>query len=165
MHTESLLLRPPGGAVPAGPAQPGFVEATEQLYNFLAAARPATVLLPWRRDPHPDHRANYHLVQMALAGLLAAPRQLNYVVWAWQRAAPGDLPRLADYVAGFRLAINAVLPQKLRAITTYRSRAAPSVFTDDTAGFLLADDMLAKFDQPFKVFFKTTQWTKTSATT
>lgn len=141
------------------------MEAAEQLYNFLAAARPATVLLPWRHDPNPDHRTSYHLVQIALVGLLAAPRQLEYVVWAWQRAAPGDLPRLADHVAGFQLAINAVLPQKLRAITTHRSQAAPSVFTHDMTGFLLADDMLAKFDQPFEVFFKTTQWTKTSPTT
>ncbi len=154
--TEPLLLRLPDGAVPAGPARPGFAEAAGRLREFLVETRPATVLLPWRRDPHPDHRASYQLAQAALAGLPAAPRQLEYVVWAWQRAAPADLPQPADRVAGFRLAIDAVLPQKLRAIAAHRSQVAPGVFTDDAAGFLLADDMLARFRQPFEVFFETT---------
>ncbi len=154
VHTEPLLLRLPDGAVPAGPAQPGFAEAGARLRELFIAARPTTVLLPWRRDPHPDHRASYQLAQAALAGLPAAPRQLEYVVWAWQRAAPDDLPQPDDRVAGFRLAIDAVLPQKLRAIAAHRSQVAPGIFTDDATGFLLADDMLAKFNQPFEVFFE-----------
>lgn len=151
---EPLLLRLPDGRVPAGPGQPGFDEAAGRLREWLAATRPATVLLPWRRDPHPDHRASYQLAQAALVGLPAAPRQLEYVVWAWQRAVPADLPQPADHVAGFRLAIGAVLPQKRAAIAAHRSQAAPGIFTDDAAGFLLADDMLAKFDQPTEVFFE-----------
>ncbi|OGX91342.1 PIG-L deacetylase family protein [Hymenobacter coccineus] len=154
VHTEPLLLRLPDAAVPTGPAQPGFAEAAEQLRAFVAENQVATVLLPWRRDPHPDHRASYQLAQAALAGLPAAPRQLEYVVWAWQRAAPTDLPQLADHVAGFRLAIGEVLSQKLAAIAAHRSQVAPGVFTDDAQGFLLADDMLAKFNQPFEVYFE-----------
>ncbi len=157
VHTEPLLLRLPDGTVPDGPGQPGFDEAAGRLRDFLTAARPATVLLPWRRDPHPDHRASYRLAQAALAGLPAAPRQLEYVVWAWQRATPADLPRPDDHVAGFRLATDEGLPQKQCAIAAHRSQVAPGVFTDDAAGFLLADDMLAQFNQPFEVFFEPTQ--------
>ncbi|MFD1469694.1 PIG-L deacetylase family protein [Hymenobacter caeli] len=154
VHTEPLPLRLPDGRVPSSPGQPGFAEAAARLRALLLAARPATVLLPWRRDPHPDHRASYQLAQAALAGLPGAPRPLEYVVWAWQRAAPADLPQPADQVAGFRLAIDAVLPHKLRAIAAHRSQVAPGVFTDDAAGFLLADEMLAKFAQPTEVFFE-----------
>ncbi|AWM34686.1 hypothetical protein [Hymenobacter nivis] len=53
------------------------------------------------------------------------------MVWAWQRAAPAGLPQPADYVAGFRLAIGEVLPQKLAAIAAHRSQVAPGVFTGD----------------------------------
>jgi LmbE family N-acetylglucosaminyl deacetylase len=154
VHTEPLLLRLPDAAVPTGPAQPGFIEAKDRLQAFLVDNQIATVLMPWRRDPHPDHRASYLLTQAALAGLPTAPRQLEYVVWAWQRAAPDDLPQPADHVTGFRLAIGEVLPQKLAAIAAHRSQVAPGVFTDDAEGFLLADDMLAKFDQPFEVYFE-----------
>lgn len=154
VHTEPLLLRLPDADVPTGPAQPGFATAVDQLRAFVVENQVATVLLPWRRDPHPDHRASYLLAQAALTGLPTAPRQLEYVVWAWQRAAPADLPQPADHVAGFRLAIGEVLPQKLAAIAAHRSQVAPGVFTDDAQGFLLADDMLAKFNQPFEVYFE-----------
>ncbi len=148
---EPLLLDLPDGAVPA-PGGPGFAEAAEKLRHLLHAAAPATLLLPWRRDPHPDHRASYHLAQAALAGLAQPPRQVEYLVWAWERAAPADLPRSADRVQGCRLDIAAVLPQKRQAVAAHRSQVAPGVFTDDAAGFLLPPEMLAHAGRPFEVF-------------
>ena len=150
IETEPLCLALPDGAVPA-PGGPGFAEAAARLRQLLQTAAPATVLLPWRRDPHPDHRASYQLTQAALAGL--PPRQVEYLVWAWERAAPDDLPQPADAVQGFRLDIAAVLPQKRRAVAAHRSQVAPGVFTDDADGFLLSAEMLAHFERPFEVFF------------
>ncbi|MDO7877065.1 PIG-L deacetylase family protein [Hymenobacter sp. ASUV-10] len=150
---EPLCLRLPDGQVPAE-GQPGFTEAVKRLRTFLEETQPATVLAPWRRDPHPDHRASSQLVQAALAQLPAPPHRLEYVVWAWERAAPADLPQPADGVRGFRLDIGAALPQKQRAIRAHRSQLAPGIFTDDANGFLLYPEMLAHFQQPYEVYFE-----------
>ncbi len=152
--TEPLLLGLPDGQVPASDEETGFAAAAAQLRGFLERQQAATVVVPWRRDPHPDHRATSRLVQVALAGMAHAPRQLEYVVWAWERAAPADLPTDADKVAGFRLDIGAVVGQKQRAIAAHRSQVAPGVFTDDPDGFLLSAEMLAHFSGPHEVFFE-----------
>ncbi len=151
---EPLLLGLPDGRVPANPNEPAFSEAVVRLQDFLKSHNAATVLVPWRRDPHPDHRATSQLVQAALATLPYPPRRLEYVVWAWERAAPADLPTAADNVHGFRLNVGAVAAQKQRAIAAHRSQVAPGVFTDDPAGFLLSAEMLAHFAGPYEVFFE-----------
>jgi LmbE family N-acetylglucosaminyl deacetylase len=151
---EPLCLRLPDGQVPAE-GRPGFGEAVARLRDFLENTQPATVLLPWRRDPHPDHRASSQLVRAALAAFPTPPRCLEYVVWAWERAAPADLPQPADGVRGFRLDIGAVLPQKQRAIRAHRSQLAPGIFTDDAAGFLLSPEMLEHFRHPYEAYFET----------
>jgi LmbE family N-acetylglucosaminyl deacetylase len=152
--TEPLLLGLPDGRVPYSAADIGFVTALAQLQEFLQQHAAATVLVPWRRDPHPDHRATSQLVAAALAGMPQPPHRLEYVVWAWERAAPDDLPTAADGVQGFRLDIAAGLTQKRRAIAAHRSQVAPGVFTDDAEGFLLSVDMLAHFAVPYEVFFE-----------
>ena len=77
----TLHLGLPDGAVPTA-VDPGFAAAVEQLRDFLAAQCPQTVLLPWRRDPHPDHRATSQLVHAACRQLPQPPRLVEYVVSA-----------------------------------------------------------------------------------
>lgn len=151
---EPLFLGLPDGRVPDAAGAPGFDEAVVRLQRFLEAQATATVLVPWRRDPHPDHRATSQLVQAALATMPRPPRRLEYVVWAWERAAADDLPTAADGVTGFRLEVGAVVAQKQRAIRAHRSQVAPGVFTDDPGGFLLSEGMLAHFAGPYEVFFE-----------
>ena len=152
--TEPLVLGLPDSRVPAAASEPGFIAAVGQLCGFMEARNTTTVLVPWRRDPHPDHRATSQLVQAALAEMPHPPRRLEYLVWAWERAAPEDLPTAADGVQGFRLDIARALPQKQRAIAAHRSQVAPGVFTDDPDGFLLSVEMLAHFAGPYEVFFE-----------
>ena len=148
-----LYLGLPDSRVPSeGPA---FEEAAGRLAEFIGNQRAATVLTPWRRDPHPDHRATSQLTAAALASLPQPPNRLEYVVWAWQRAAPADLPQPGEGT-GFRLDIAAVLPQKQRAIAAHRSQLAPGTITDDPSGFLLAPEMLAHFAQPTEAFIEAT---------
>ncbi|TGE21158.1 PIG-L deacetylase family protein [Hymenobacter metallicola] len=146
---ELRCLGLPDGAVPPQGAA-GFTAAVRQLRAWVEEARPATVLLPWRRDPHPDHRATHQLVQAALQGLPVV-RQLEYVVWAWERAAPADLPQPGE-AAGWRLDIAPVLAQKQQAIAAHRSQLTNLI--DDPAGFRLSDSMLAHFAQPSEVYLE-----------
>jgi LmbE family N-acetylglucosaminyl deacetylase len=152
-----LLLALPDSQVPQEAGVAGFSEAAIRLRRFLEHQQAATVLVPWRRDPHPDHRASSRLVQAALAGMPRPPRRLEYVVWAWERAAPEDLPTAADGVRGFRLDVSTVAAQKQRAIATHRSQVAPGIFTDDPHGFLLSEQMLAHFAGPYEVFFESAE--------
>jgi LmbE family N-acetylglucosaminyl deacetylase len=146
-----LYLDLPDSQVPSdGPA---FDEAAARLADFIAKQHAETVLVPWRRDPHPDHRATSRLTAAALASLPRPPRRLEYVVWAWERAAPEDLPQ-PDEGQGFGLDIGPVLAQKQRAIAAHRSQVAPGIIADDPSGFLLSEHMLAHFAQPTEVFIE-----------
>ena len=127
--------------------------AVQQLHDFLRQTGPTTILCPWRRDPHPDHRATSALVRAVLAMLPEPPRLLEYVVWAWERAAPDDLPQPGE-ATGWRLDISTVLPQKQRAVAAYRSQLTPGIIDDDPAGFLLSAEMLAHFAQPFEAYIE-----------
>ncbi|WP_231403059.1 PIG-L deacetylase family protein [Hymenobacter guriensis] len=141
-------LARPDGRVAADDAQ-----ALEQLAQLLLTTRPATVLTPWRRDPHPDHRATTELVQQALAQLPTAPRVLEYVVWAWERAAPADVP-LPQEVQGWRLDIRSALDQKQHALAAHTSQLPNGPIDDDPTGFYLAPSMLAHFAQPFETYLE-----------
>lgn len=147
-------LHLPDSQVPTE-GQPYFAAAATRLADFLREKQPATVLVPWRRDPHPDHRATSQLTAAALAQLLRPPRRLEYVVWAWERAAPADLPRPEEGV-GFQVDIASVLAQKQRAIAAHRSQLAPGIITDDPSGFLLSEHMLAHFAHPTEAFIEAT---------
>ncbi|UOR04245.1 PIG-L family deacetylase [Hymenobacter aerilatus] len=147
---DLLLLGLPDSAVP-GPEQQGFAEAVATLRAYLQRVQPATVLVPWRRDPHPDHRATSQLVAAAIEGLPI--QRVEYVVWAWERAALEDLPQPGEAI-GWRLDIDSVLPQKQVAIAAHRSQLAPGIIDDDPTGFLLSEQMLAHFAQPFEVYLE-----------
>ncbi|GAA3934386.1 PIG-L deacetylase family protein [Hymenobacter algoricola] len=148
---STLHLNLPDGGVPTTGAA-GFAAAVARLREHLTAQRPQTVLVPWRRDPHPDHRATSQLVGAACAGLPTPPRVVEYVVWAWERAAAAELPQPGE-VRGWRLDITPVLDVKQQAIAAHRSQLT-AVIDDDPTGFQLSAAMLAHFAQPFEVYLE-----------
>lgn len=147
-----LPLGLPDGAVPAPDTAAG-ADAVQQLVTFLENTQPETVLAPWRRDPHPDHRATHRLLTAALAQLSSPPRLLEYVVWTWERASPHDLPQ-PDEAAGWQLDISPVLDRKQQAIAAHRSQLPGSPIDDDPTGFMLAPSMLAHFSRPVEVYLE-----------
>jgi len=145
------FLRLPDTAVPR-PGQPDFAAAVARVGAALDAAAPQTILLPWRRDPHCDHRAAWELVQATLAGRTTRPRLLEYPIWVWELGGVGDLP-LTGEVLGWRLAIDAVLPQKAAAIAAHHSQTT-ALIDDDPTGFRLLPEMLAHFADPWEIFLE-----------
>lgn len=130
----------------------GFDEAISRCCAYLAAFTPATIILPWRRDPHPDHRASWELICTAIAKLNLSPRLLEYPIWDWDPTQQGDTPASSGITA-WRLDISAVLPQKLQAIAAYRSQTT-DLIDDDPEGFRLTPEMLANFTHSWELYLE-----------
>ena len=151
----AVFLRLPDGALPL-PGAAAFDAAVYAVGSALAELKPDTILLPWRRDPHPDHRATSAIVQAALQGMAHPPRVLEYPIWAWERADTNALPKQGE-VEPFRLDINATVDQKTEAVAAHESQVTRLI--DDAPEFcLLAPEMLAKFAQPWEVYLEVIAW-------
>ena len=137
----------PDGAAPRRGAA-GFDEATAALHDALeeaAGGPPHTVLTPWRREPHGDHRAAYELATAATNA-----RVVEYCVHAWQTRTPEDAPRPGE-VEAVRVNVEAVRARKTAAIDAHASQIDPAVITDSPAGFTLPAEWRAACDRPFEV--------------
>jgi len=152
---DAAFLRLPDGAVPGDDA-PGFAEAVHLCRAYLEDFKPQTILLPWRRDPHPDHRATSRILQAALGGYPCSPRLLEYPVWAWERAAPEDLPQPHE-VSAFRLNIRDVAAVKRSAVAAHVSQVT-HLIDDDPLGFWLSPEVLAHFERPWEVYLEVLSW-------
>lgn len=147
-RSSATFLRLPDTKVP-GKSHKGFDGASELLTDCLQRFRPDTVLVPWRRDPHGDHRASWQLTMEALTSL--PPVALyEYFIWTYELAKADDLP-LPEEGTLFRLDVSAVLPQKLKAIEAHVSQTT-RLIDDDPGGFILTPDVLAHFIRPVEVY-------------
>lgn len=147
----ATFLRLRDTAVPDA-ASPDFAAAAARVRERLHATRPQTIVLPWRRDPHCDHRAAWQLVREAVPTLPGCPRLLEYPIWVWELAGAGDLPQAGE-VVGWRLDIGAVLPRKEAAIAAHRSQRG-AVIDDDPEGFCLLPHVLAHFTRPWEIYLE-----------
>ncbi|MBV8886447.1 MAG: PIG-L family deacetylase [Chroococcidiopsidaceae cyanobacterium CP_BM_RX_35] len=149
--SQVTFLGLPDGAVPNSGAA-GFEQAVARCCDCLAALAPKTIFLPWRLDPHPDHRAAWQLMRKVIADLHLAPIIVEYPIWDWDPEQRDSLPT-PNQVTGWRLDISRVLELKLQAIATYRSQTT-DLIDDDPEGFRLQPEMLANFAHPWEVFLE-----------
>lgn len=133
-------------------AQAGFDEAVQFVADWLTETKPATVLVPWRRDPHPDHRASWQIVNQAVQQAGDRPRLLEYLIWLWELGNEADMPR-QDEVTVWRLPIESVFDQRSRAIAAHRSQVT-RLIDDDPGAFYLSPELLMHFSQPRELFFE-----------
>jgi LmbE family N-acetylglucosaminyl deacetylase len=132
----------------------GFQHGVACMVDVVRRApfEPATVLLPWRRDPHTDHRGAWELAMSVLGQLGMAPRVVEYPIWAWELAEAADLPGAGE-VDAWRLDIASVLGSKLAAIGAHVSQTTPLV-DDAASSWYLRSDVLAHFGRPWEVFLE-----------
>lgn len=143
------LLGLPDGNVPA-PEAPGFARAVVALRTLLTEIAPQTVVLPWRRDPHPDHVATWRVADAALVG--SAVRRLEVPIWLWHRGDAHSTPRDAEATA-WRLDVSPVLAEKAAAVAAHASQTTGLV-SDSPDAFRLTPDLLAPFERPFEVYIE-----------
>lgn len=142
------FLRLPDRSVPrAGSA--GFADAARQFRACIDQFAPDTILLPWRRDPHCDHRAAWELVTTTAPD---TPRLIEYPIWVWELGEHGDSPQAGE-MHGWRLDICAVLPRKLAAIAAHVSQTT-DLIDDDSDGFRLSNADLRHFNRSSEVFLE-----------
>ncbi|MGG6297254.1 PIG-L deacetylase family protein [Leptolyngbya sp. AN02str] len=166
---EVTFLRLPDGSVPTS-ASPGIHEAVMRCRTYLETRLPETIFLPWRFDPHPDHRATWQLLRTALLDLISESpcskgsrgshppypngslRVIEYPIWDWDPEQQGDFSHL-EHIVSWRLDIQTVLEKKLMAIAAYQSQTT-NLIDDDPEGFQLTPEMLANFARPWEVYLE-----------
>ncbi len=109
------------------------------------------VVAPWRGDAHPDHEAAGEVA--AQVALSRGAELLEYPLWAWHWAAPGDAR--VPWAAAVRVPLPAqVRAAKAHALDEHRSQVEPlSSQPGDEA--LLTPEVLAHFDRDAEVFLRT----------
>jgi len=144
------FLRLKDGSVPTVGATT-FDETVAHCLAYLAAVAPATIILPWRCDPHADHRATWTIIHTAVAALNPAPRLVEYPIWNWDPTQQNGAPTAG--VKAWRLDISTVLQQKLQAIAAHSSQTT-NLIDDDPTGFRLTPEMLANFTHPWELYLE-----------
>ncbi|GAB3805085.1 PIG-L family deacetylase [Spirosoma humi] len=131
---------------------PDFADAVDFVRTILIEIEPATVLLPWRRDPHRDHRASWQIVNAALSTLSVRPRVLEYLIWLWELGNEQDMPG-HDEMLVWTIPIESVMAQRNQAIAAHRSQVS-RLIDDDPTAFYLSPELLMHFNKPRELFLE-----------
>jgi LmbE family N-acetylglucosaminyl deacetylase len=130
---------------------PEWQEAVAHLAAMAREFQPDLALLPWRRDPHCDHRGSWKLAQAALARSLSFPLVLEYAIWLDELGAPEDYPK-ADEAEAVTLDIAAVIAAKRAAIAAYATQTT-ALIDDDPTGFRLTPGTIARLTSRSETFW------------
>ncbi|MDX6281838.1 MAG: hypothetical protein QOH03_2909 [Kribbellaceae bacterium] len=120
-------------------------ELVERLEVLLRDAD--CVIVPWPRDPHPDHAA------VGRAGLAAAPVEAHcwsYPIWTWHWLATDDTGIPWHHAALCSLDDDQ-RTRKQNAINTFESQLSTGPNGEDP---IVDPAMLTHFDRPFEVLFR-----------
>lgn len=145
------FLRLKDGSVPTLTAF-NFPRSKTLCQAYLKTALPDTIFIPWRFDPHADHRATWQLIQAAILSLGITPQVIEYPIWDWDIQQQQKTPDLVQ-ISGWRLNIEPVLDRKCQAIAAYRSQLG-QLIDDDPNGFCLTAELLTNFTRPWEVYFE-----------
>ncbi len=152
--SDITFLRLQDGDVPT-PKMPGFNEAVLLLLQQLQSLKPLTLLVPWKRDPHKDHRATWDILQGALQQYRSTVRVLQYFIWLWERSQPEDLPTTNQQIL-WKVDIETVTVLKEKAIMKHVSQVT-RLIDDDPQGFMLSPEVLAHFSGNEELFAEDTE--------
>ena len=126
-------------------------QAVETIAGLVAATKCRVILAPWRMDPHGDHLAVHRMA--AEVARSSGLRHLSYPVWGW--TLPDDRELGCLRISGSRLNIAHLMDRKRHALQAHATQLG-RVIDDDPSGFVLTDEILDRFLQPFEVYLDNT---------
>lgn len=145
------FLRLPDANMPVPETAP-WQRAVDVIGQIAESFLPDLVILPWRRDPHCDHRASWVLAQRALAQAALSPDILEYAIWLDEIGSPEDRPS-ANEAELVGLYVGDVLTRKRAAIAAHLSQTT-DLIADDPSGFQLSAQTIARLTQPTEVYLR-----------
>ena len=146
-----LFLRLSDANMPA-PEAPAWENAVATVSDVLRRFGPELALLPWRRDPHCDHRASWLLSQHALRQASVHPDTLEYAIWLDEFGEVEDYPKPRE-AERIRVNVGSALASKRAAIAAHESQTT-DLIADDPAGFRLTPETIARLTQSTEVFWR-----------
>ena len=97
---ERAMSREAFSASPTPPCLGGQPPPTprpsDRSQELCDALEPGLVVLPWRRDPHCDHRASWSLGMDAMSACNRSPDVLEYSIWLDELGEPDDHPEAGE---------------------------------------------------------------------
>ncbi|WP_439581919.1 PIG-L deacetylase family protein [Dyadobacter bucti] len=148
-HISFLAL--PDRDVP-GQQSPYFESAVRLFISAIRSFEPETIFIPWRNDPHPDHRASYQLVTEAVSRLDKKPLLMQYPIWFWEMGENRDV----ELIRKMRIScvdISPTLAAKQNALLAHQSQIT-DLIDDDQEGFRLSPEVIAHFNRTREIFFE-----------
>lgn len=128
----------------------GFNNAVSNILLGIKKIKPQTILVPWQKDPHKDHRASWNIVNTALQQTTQKIKVLQYFIWIWALAKAEDLPT-DNNVSWYKINIKQVVEIKQKAINAHISQVT-DLIDDDPEGFMLSPEILNYFASPVEIF-------------
>jgi LmbE family N-acetylglucosaminyl deacetylase len=153
VNAPRLFLRLPDSEMPR-PGDPHWERAVAAVSDIMRRFEPDLVLLPWRRDPHCDHRASWLLSQRALRKASIHPDILEYAIWLDELGGLEDHPRPGE-AEPVRVDVSSALASKRAAIAAHVSQTT-DLIADDPEGFCLTPQTVARLTQSIEIFFRDT---------
>jgi LmbE family N-acetylglucosaminyl deacetylase len=126
--------------------------ALYQLDIVLRTFRPDLVLLPWRRDPHCDHRDSWRLAIEAIRQSALTPMTLEYAIWLEENGLPADYP-CADEAQSIVFDISTEVANKRAAIATHQSQTT-NLIDDDPNAFRLSVETITRLTGPCEAYWQ-----------
>lgn len=126
----------------------GFEDAVTNMSKIMSILKPQSIFVPWRRDPHPDHRAAFDLINEAET---ENAKIYEFPIWLQELGNSEDAPT-TDEVMPFRVNIESVLDKKMKAIAAHHSQTTDMI-KDDAEGFRLSEEMISTFNVPYETFY------------
>jgi LmbE family N-acetylglucosaminyl deacetylase len=127
--------------------------AVARLSNVLKKLKPELVVLPWRRDPHCDHRASHALAMQAMR-LHPPATILEYAIWLDELGSNEDRPSSRE-ATRLEVDIRSCLEAKKRAIAMHQTQTT-RLINDDPSGFLLSSETIARLTGPKEYYWQNT---------
>jgi LmbE family N-acetylglucosaminyl deacetylase len=113
---------------------------------------PDLVLLPWRRDPHCDHRDSWRLATEAIRRSVLTPMTLEYAIWLEEYGVAADYPR-PNEAQSIVFDVSTEVPIKRAAIAAHQSQTT-NLIDDDPNAFRLSTETITRLTGSCEVYWQ-----------